>query len=314
MTHFALKYAKHVNEVLHNFLWETWFYKHEIYVIPDILTALLITYDYQRNDECEINNRIEWNDFIKRMSRIKQDWEYFSIETMKKVADDRPQMTMCGWEGRTFYFIKGGIHPEYWTVEHAQEDIIKLLTTGAKTYNERIGYEIENVKKFIPYGKEHYRDYEQFLKVIINYLFIGDLGEATPQIRTDPDNEGLEIRDLICQNRAEKGFWKDLKDKYFCIEILFEAKNTAELKRDNLRQVYCYLKPAIGFWGFIVCRERQKEEVYAYNRTLFKNFEQKRGILILSDDDINSMVTMKQRGKNPSEYLRDRMSDFLRSI
>ncbi len=37
-------------------------------------------------------------------------------------------------------------------------------------------------------------------------------------------------------------------------------------------------------------------------------------ILILSDDDLRRMVALGNRGQTPSLYLRDRMSEFVRSI
>ena len=36
--------------------------------------------------------------------------------------------------------------------------------------------------------------------------------------------------------------------------------------------------PALGFWGFVVCRGPQHEKIHAFNRTLFKNFCQQRGL------------------------------------
>jgi hypothetical protein len=134
------------------------------------------------------------------------------------------------------------------------------------------------------------------------------------QSRTQPEDEGIEIRDLIFANKAETGFWRSLRDKYSASEIVVDAKNKDEISRDDLRQLYCYLKPAIGFWGFIVCRSEPPSSIRAFNRTLFRNFNQQRGLLILSDDDLRRMVQMKMRGKRPSEYLQERMSEFIRSI
>lgn len=134
------------------------------------------------------------------------------------------------------------------------------------------------------------------------------------QSRTQPEDEGVEIRDLIFANNAESGFWNDLKGKYAASEIVVDAKNKDELTRDDLRQLYCYLKPALGLWGFIVCRSEQSPTMNAFNRTLCRNFSQSRGLLILTDDDLRRMVQIKIRGQNPATYLQDRMSEFVRSI
>lgn len=313
MTHFALEYAKHVNEILHTNLISTWFYKLEIYEVPDLCTALLITYNEQDTDQFDIFSPINWDGFLERMSRIKPDWLNFSQKNMQGFAE-KPDKAMGGWEGRTIYFIRGGSNPEYWRPERAKQDVINLLLASAKIQGSILHEEANRIKDGILRGREHYRVYEDFVRVSINYLFNGSLGEAKAQDRTEPGNEGTEIRDLISQNFSETGFWKDLKDKYSCSEILFEAKNKDVISRDDIRQVYCYLKPAIGLWGFIVCRCEQPEKIHAYNRTLFKNFVQTRGVLILYDDNIRSMIELKMRGRDPSEYLRNKMSKFIRSI
>jgi hypothetical protein len=87
-----------------------------------------------------------------------------------------------------------------------------------------------------------------------------------------------------------------------------------DLERDDLRQLYCYLKPALGLWGFIVCRAEPSLLIRAFNRTLFQNFEQKRGLIILCDDHLRRMVEMARRGENASDYLQRLMSEFVRSV
>jgi len=313
MQHFALGYAKQINEILHDVLWSTWFYKHEIIEIPGLVTALLITYDDQKDDEYIVNTEATKDIFLHRMSRVKRDWADFSSENMEKLAK-LPHKTIGGWEGRTIYFMKGGSNPEYWTIEKAREDTVLLISNSAQLQGSMIKNEIENIDKTIPVGPKYSREYENFLRVTLNYLLIEHLGEAKPQERTEPGNEGTEIRDLICQNKAHAGFWQDLKNKYSCSEIVFEAKNTNELTRDNLRQIYCYLKPALGLWGFLISRNDQPPKIHAYNRTLFKNFSQTRGVLILSDIDLKRMVNIKLSNHDPSDYLRDKMSEFVRSI
>src|SRR5438477_11458081 len=174
--------------------------------------------------------------------------------------------------------------------------------------------ETENLREIVPPGSEHFKSFEHIVRVVFNFLFIGELGEGKAQSRTEPEDEGVEIRDLIFANNAESGFWKDLKRKYAASEIVVDAKNKDEVTRDDLRQLYCYLKPALGFWGFIVCRGRQPERMHAFKRALFKNLCQSRGLTILTDDDVRRMVLIAIRGKEAAAYLRDRVSEFVRSL
>ena len=311
--HFAIDYAKRINEILHTHLLSTWSYKHEIIDISGIAVALLITYDDIRDDAYETFSNVDWTFFITRMSKVKPDWASFPSDLMRKFSE-HPDKTMLGWEGRTIYFIKGGRFPEFWSTDKAQIDGMVLLKGGATAYYPIALYQIENVSKNIPTGQQYCREYEDFNRKAINFLFIEHLGECKIQQRTEPGNEGLEVRDLICSNKSEKGFWADIKQKYSCSEALFEAKNKDELDRDDLRQTYCYLKPALGLWGFVICRSEQPDKIHAYNRTLFKNFNQSRGVLILSDKDTLRMAKMRVRGQDPSHYLTERMAEFSRSI
>lgn len=313
MKHFSTDYVKELNNFLHTYLTSTWNYHIEIMEISDLLTAVLVTYDDQEEDLFEVSTGLCYEEFLARMSLVKSDWAHFKKENFEGLAA-KPQKTIGGWEGRTIYFIRGGSNPEYWTTESAIEDGRRLILSSVQTQGTMLLEEVQRIDTLIPRGRKHFRVYEHFVRICINYLFSGELGEAKDQARTEPGNEGTEIRDLIAQNIAEAGFFNDLKTKYSSSEILFDAKNKDEITRGDLRQVYCYLKPAIGLWGFIVCRTDQPDKIHSYNRTLFQNFIQTRGVLIFTDKDIDKMLKMKIRGRNPSEYLHKLMSEFLRSI
>jgi len=308
--HYALEYAKRVNELLHSCLWPTWFYKHEVYEVPNVATGLFITYDNQKDDEFEIHTNVKWKRFRLRLTKITKQWASLSLNTMKKLSKST-EKTIGGWERRTIYFFKGGNDPNSWMPAKAETDVYALLAGASKTWGPLVLDRVSRVRELIPSGRDHFKDYQDHVRVTINFLFIGQLGEAKPQVRIE---SGLEIRDLICQNRSDSGFWKDLKDKYSCTEILFDAKNTEKLTREDIRQVYSYLKPAMGLWGFIVCRAPQGDNIIAFNREQFNNYQQKRGVLILTDDDLLRMARIKLSKQDPSEYMRDRMSEFVRSV
>jgi hypothetical protein len=152
---------------------------------------------------------------------------------------------MGGWEGRTIYVIKGGQHADQWTPDKADVDVKSLLGSALGVQGKMIQTEVEALSRTVPVGIEHFREYEHIVRVIFNFLFVEKLGEGRWQSRTEPEDEGVEIRDLLFGNKSDSGFWKDLKDKYFASEIVVDAKNKSVLTRDDLRQLYCYLKPAL---------------------------------------------------------------------
>jgi hypothetical protein len=313
MRHFIEAYSDRLSELLHFNLAPNWFYKQEILEVPGLLTAILVTYDGVADDQREIHTNSSWETFLERMAKVKPDWIHFDRNLVERLRDN-PEKTLGGWEGRTIYFIRGGQNAEQWTTEKAETDVGVALTSASATLGRLIQAELEHLKESLPAGPEHFREFEHQVRVTFNFLFRGDLGEGHAQSRTEPEDEGLEIRDVVFSNVASSGFWKDLKNKYEASEIVVDAKNKELLTRDDLRQLYCYLKPALGFWGLIVTRSEQPKWVHAFNRTLFKNFTQSRGLLILCVDDLRRMVTIKNLGRDPSAYLQDRMSEFLRSV
>ena len=76
MNHFALNYAKRVNEILHDVLWSTWFYKFEIIEVPGLVTALLVTYDNQKDDQYLVSANMSREKFLKRMNWILKQPPY----------------------------------------------------------------------------------------------------------------------------------------------------------------------------------------------------------------------------------------------
>ncbi len=299
--------------MLHTFLTSTWFYRQEVYDVPDLATALLVTYDDVREDTREYFPETSWDDFLARMSRVKPDWAGFSKDVMAGFGK-HPEKFMGGWEGRTIYFIRANNKPEFWSREAARKQVTALLLGSFRLWGELVDNELTHARETIPVGHTHFANYEHLVRVTFTFLFNAHLSDGRPQVRTEPDDAGVEIRDIVFANESERGFWKDLKDKYGCTEVIVDAKNTETLTRDDLRQLYCYLKPATGLWAFVVCRAPQPELVHAYNRTLFRNFNQARGVLILSDEDLRRMIAIARRGHDPSDYMRERMSAFVRAI
>jgi hypothetical protein len=218
MAHFMSRYADRVNEILHDWAGPL-FFKQEIVEVPGLVTGLLITYDGIKDDTRETFDHMSWTEFLDRMSLIKSDWKHFDRKNFEEL-NKTPHKNILGWEGRTIYFLKGGSHPEQWTAADAEKNSILLLTRSFQLWGSLIAVEAQHIKENIPVGAKYFRNYEHQVRVIWRFLFLGDLGEGQAQSRTEPENEGVEIRDLIFANRADAGFWKDLKDKYSVSEVV----------------------------------------------------------------------------------------------
>jgi hypothetical protein len=313
VAHYTSEYTRFFVHALHRTFPATSCFRTEIWEVRSVLAAMLITYDNVKADQVSVLDAESIGSFLSRMASVKPDWKDFDPEILRALGE-HPTKRLLGWEGRTIYVIRGGNGPAAWTHKAAAEDVVAIVGGGRGVQPALVQYEVSNARALIPPGAQRAADFERHVRVVFTFLFHEDLGEGIPQPRTEPGNEGCEIRDLICHNRAQSGFWRDLKDKYGCSEIVIEAKNKDAIDRNDLRQAYCYLKPALGLWGFIVSRSPPAPAMHAYNRTLFQNFAQTRGVTLLSDADLQRMVEIRLRRQDPADHLRQRWSEFLRGI
>jgi len=207
-------YAASVVAVLRDYMGHDYFFfKQEIIDVPGLLSAFVVTYEGVRDDAREVHE-LTPEAFLQRMSKAAQDWESFDLHLVRQMA---AHQVMGGWEGRTIYFIKTGRHLDQWTAATGIRDVTQLLNASACTLGSTIQLESDHLREIVPVGREHFQKFERMVRVIFNFLFRGELGDGRPQSRTEPENEGLEIRDFLFANRADHGFWRDLKQKVFRI-------------------------------------------------------------------------------------------------
>ncbi len=204
MPHFLENYVERVNDILHDVLGGTLFYKQEIVEVPGLLAGVLVTYDDVRDDTREIHDQLSWEAFLDRMSAVKPDWKDFNRTLMEQLAT-MPEKVIGGWEGRTIYFIKGGRHPDQWTPSKASEDVPRLLASTWRLWGAIIREEVNHLREIVPVGQEYFREFERMVRVVFQFLFRDELGKGRAQSRTEPENDGVEIRDLLFPNIAEGG-------------------------------------------------------------------------------------------------------------
>jgi hypothetical protein len=207
MAHLLHAYADRVNELLHHALGGTLCFKQEIIEVPGLLVGLLVTYDGVLDDSRQISDNLSWEQFLERMSLVKWDWKHFDRAIIEKMVTERSGMCIGGWEGKTIYFIRAGRDPERWTAAAADEAVPPLVTAGWRFWGSLVQYEIEHVRELVPVGQKNFRDWEHMVRVIFNFLFRDELGQGRPSARTEPENEGLEIRDILYPNTAESGLY-----------------------------------------------------------------------------------------------------------
>lgn len=159
-------------------------------------------------------------------------------------------------------------------------------------------------------GKENKTDkeYEQICTDIIKYLFETEFYKVSEQHKTEDE---MFRMDLICSLKGTTEFWRFLIDFYHTKFIVFEYKNYGETVSQNL--IYItekYLFPvALRNVAFII--SRNGFDANAQKAALGCLRENGKLIVSIDDDDLIKMLSLKDSGEEPSDYLLDKVEDLL---
>ena len=173
-------------------------------------------------------------------------------------------------------------------------------------YERKLG----EIKK-LPSGKDNNADkrYEECVCQLLASLFYPQLDFAAEQSRTD---SGVLIRDLIFYNNRSFDFLKDIFNTYGSRQLVFELKNVREVERDHVNQLNRYLNDEFGKFGVLVTRNSPPKHIYRNTIDLWSG--QRRCIIVLTDADLEMMVTLfESRQRLPIEVLKRTYVDFTRA-
>jgi hypothetical protein len=154
-------------------------------------------------------------------------------------------------------------------------------------------------------GKKMWRDYENLIKDIFQYLFSPPLDNPKVQNRTA---DGLEIRDLIFPNHVSDGFWNEIRNEYRGSYIVVEAKNKEKPNQKDVLQVADYLnEKQVGLLGILVSRKLSKSALEK-RRKYYSNDHKM--IVLLDDNDITEMILNKSDNKKAEDILAQRIDSY----
>jgi hypothetical protein len=168
-----------------------------------------------------------------------------------------------------------------------------------------------NAVKKLPTGKADSADkkYEDYMEQLLASLLYPHLDFAEGQSRTD---SGVLIRDLIFYNNRSIDFLDEVNQKYESAQIVFELKNVKEIQREHVTQLNRYLSDSLGRFGVLVTRNPLPKAIAKSLIDLWSG--QRRCILALTDEDIQTMVTVfESRQRMPIEVLKRAYVSFARS-
>lgn len=160
-------------------------------------------------------------------------------------------------------------------------------------------------------SKEDDDKYQKICADVITYLFETEFFQMSTQHKT---GDNLFRMDMICSLKGTTEFWKFLMQFYNTKFVVFEYKNYTETISQNLVFITSkYLYPsALRNVAFIISRNGLDKNAEAVVSSKIKN--DKMLIVSLTDDDLLVMVALKDEGKEPSDYLMEKVENLLMSL
>ena len=160
-------------------------------------------------------------------------------------------------------------------------------------------------------GREDEKKYEKICEKAIKYLFKTEFFQISSQYST---NDNIFRMDLITSLKGTTEFWKFLIQFFNTKFVVFEFKNYSEEISQNLIFITGkYLYPsALRNVAFIISRYGLDKNANLIVDSKIK--DEKKLIISLTDKDILIMIALKEEGKEPSDYLLEKVEKMLMSL
>ncbi|MGE7416180.1 hypothetical protein [Methylobacterium tarhaniae] len=158
-------------------------------------------------------------------------------------------------------------------------------------------------------GMPGWQAFENACIAILTYLFTPPLSRPHIQPRTF---SGIDRRDAIFPNRNHEGAgnWPHLYKELDARMVLFEFKNydTTEIGKDEVNQTRNYLTAPMGRLAVLCTNKKPNEAAHIKRNTIFS--EEKKVILFIGPDELIEMMSIKERGEDPSNLILDLVELF----
>lgn len=179
---------------------------------------------------------------------------------------------------------------------HMPMDVVAAMAYLSNAHAlQYYGPAIKRDLKEIQPGREQATKYQIVVAEILYELFSPYLDEPHLEVSNE---SGASRYDIVFMNRAERGFWHDIKVSRGNSIVIFDAKNKKELATSDADQMLRYSGHWRGQVIFVVCREKQPPSFNARTADLLK--EHKVCLIVLSDMDLEEMYSLKRQGNDPT--------------
>jgi len=160
-----------------------------------------------------------------------------------------------------------------------------------------------------PAGQEGWRAFEDICIDILTFLFVPPLAPPIVQPRT---HSGIDRRDVVFPNREDVGesVWARIYRELGARLVLFEFKNYREedIGKEEVNQARNYLTKAMGKLAIIISNKEPIEQAKIKRNTIYS--EDGKVILLLTKEQLEEMLYIKERGEDPADLIMDEIELF----
>lgn len=160
-------------------------------------------------------------------------------------------------------------------------------------------------------GQKNYKEYEVVCRDVVEYLFGDEFSLMSTQHQTQ---DKIFRMDLLCSIKGNGEFWKWLVQHYNSRFVVFESKNYRKEIDQNL--IYITEKylfdTALRNVAVIISRKGFSKTAKIVADGCLK--EHKKLIMDITDHDLIEMLNMKDAGEEPSDYMLNKLENYLMSI
>ena len=143
-------------------------------------------------------------------------------------------------------------------------------------------------------GQRQAAEYQSFVAKTLHEIFHPHLDEPHLEVSNE---SGSSRYDIVFMNRAERGFWHDIKMSRGNSIVIFDTKNKRKLQPSDADQMLRYSGPWRGQVIFIVCRDQPSDSF----RTRCADLLKEKGVclVVISDQDLEEMHTLAEQSQDP---------------
>jgi hypothetical protein len=160
-----------------------------------------------------------------------------------------------------------------------------------------------------PAGRLGWKDFEDTGLDVFRFLFVPPLNEPIAQPRT---YSGIDRRDAVFPNRNLDGGnnWGHLYKELNARMVLVEFKNydAEEIGKDETNQTRNYLTSPMGRLAIMCSNRPPNRAAHIKRNTIYS--EERKVILFVTTEHLIEMLSIKERGEDPSDLIMDMVERF----